>query len=111
MMNKEQVLKAIENGDLEVNWEFWDYEDEHGHKLARHELLEDGEPSLYEVLYPEHEDLQELREDLMQAEDEADYVAIERIKAEIDDRISGVERNDVFDYDAEPSVLFDGQYI
>ena len=110
-MNKQQVLENIENGALEVNWEYWDYEDEDGHKFARHEVLEDGEPTLYEVIYPEHEDLQELREDLMQAQDEEDYEAIERIKVEIDDRISNVEHNDVFDYDAEPSVLFDGQYI
>ena len=110
-MNKQQVLENINKGAFKVNWEYNEIEEEDIHKFARHEVLIDGEVSEYEVLYPEHEDIQELREDLAEAEDHGDVEEIERIKYEIYDRLSGVEQNEVFDYDAEPSVLFDGQYI
>ena len=110
-MNKQQVLENINKEVYAVNWEYNEIEEEGIHKFARHEVLIDGEVSEYEVLYPEHEDLQELREYLSEAEDHGDVEEIELIKAEINDRLSGVEQNDVFDYDAEPSVLFNGQYI
>lgn len=110
-MEKQQVLQNIESGLYQVNWEYNEIEYEDIHKLARHVVLIDGEVSEYEVLYPEHEDLQELREELAEAEDHGDAEEIERIEYKIYDRLSGVEQNDVFDYDAEPSVLFNGKYI
>ena len=110
-MNKQQVLENINKEVFKVNWEYNEIEEEDIHKFARHKVLIDGEVSEYEVLYPEHEDLQELREELAEAEDHGDAEEIERIEYEIYDRLSGVEQNDVFDYDAEPSVLFNGHYI
>ena len=110
-MNKQQVLENINKEVYAVNWEYNEIEEEDIHKFARHEVLISGEVSEYEVLHPEHEDIQELRESLSEAEDHGNVKEIELIKAEINDRLSGVEQNDVFDYDAEPSVLFNGQYI
>lgn len=110
-MNKQQVLENINMEVFKVNWEYNEIEEEDIHKFARHEVLINGEVSEYEVLYPEHEDIQELRENLSKAEDHGNVEEIEIIEEEINERLSGVEQNDVFDYDAEPSVLFNGQYI
>lgn len=110
-MNKQQVLENINKEVFKVNWEYNEIEEEDIHKLARHEVLIDGEVSEYEVLYPEHEDIQELREELAEAEDYDNAEEIERIEYKLYDRLAGVEQNEVFDYDAEPSVLFNGQYI
>lgn len=110
-MNKQQVLENINKEVFKVNWEYNEIEEEDIHKFARHEVLIDGEVSEYEVLYPEHEDIQEIREDLAEAEDNGDEKEIEELEYKLYDRLAGVEQNDVFDYDAVPSVLFNGQYI
>lgn len=110
-MEKQQVLKNIENGLYQVNWDFNEIEEEDIHKLARHEVLIDGEVSEYEVLYPEREDLQELREEIEEKNDLGEWLEAEDLEFKLYDRLAGVEQNDVFDYDAEPSVLFNGRYI
>lgn len=110
-MNKQQVLENINKEVFKVNWDYNEIEWEDIHKLARHEVLIDGEVSEYEVLYPEHEDIQELREELAEAEDYGSEKEIQELEYKLYDRLAGVEQNDVFNYDAEPSVLFNGQYI
>ena len=110
-MEKQQVLKNIENGLYQVNWEYNEIEEEDIHKLARHEVLIDGEVSEYEVLYPEHEDIQELREGIEEKNDAGEWLEAEDLEFALYDRLAGVEQNNVFNYDAEPSVLKNGQYI
>lgn len=110
-MDKQQVLENIKKGLFKVNWEFNEIEDEDMHKFARHEVLIDGEFIGYEVLYPEHEDIQELREEIEEKNDSGEWLEAEDLEFELYDRLAGVEQNEVFDYDAEPSVLFNGQYI
>lgn len=110
-MKKQQVLENINKEVFAVNWEYNEIEEEDIHKFARHAVLVNGEVSEYEVLYPEHEDIQELREELAEAEDYGNEKEIKQIEYKLYDRLAGVEQNEVFDYDAEPSVLFNGQYI
>lgn len=110
-MNKQELLENINNEIFAVNWEYNDIEEEDIRKFARHEVLIDGEVSEYEVLYPEHDDIQELREDLAEAEDYGNEKSIKELEYKLHERLANVEQNEVFKYDAEPSVLKNGQYI
>lgn len=111
-MNAPQVIEKIENGDWEVEYDYFDLEILDGHYYVRHSINVNDEVSEYEVEFPEHEDIQELREEIYEAEDLGDsFERIDELKAILNDRLSGVEHNDVYDYEAVPSVLHKGFYI
>ena len=111
--NKEQVLRKIENGELEVNYEYYSLDDDYGHKVVVHGVLHpSGEVSDYEVEYYEHEDIQEMREAINEAVDNGEqFEHIYELEKVLIERIGNVEHNDVFDYDGDVSVLKDGFYI
>lgn len=112
-LNAKQVLQKIENGELEVNYEYYSLDDDYGHKVVVHGVLHpSGEVSDYEVEYYEHEDIQEMRQAIEEAEESGEsFERIDELKAILNDRISNVEHNDVFDYDGDVSVLKNGFYI
>lgn len=101
---KQQILDAIKNNKLEINWEQYDFDGYH--ILHKVEGFEDD----VEVGYPEIKELQHLREDL---EDEKLYGEGEQgelyweILDEIEYILSG-GLDDVFDYDAEPKIYVNG---
>lgn len=112
-LNAEQVLQKIENGELEVNYEYYNLEESDGCKSVVHGVLfPDGEVSDYEVEFYEYEDIQEMREAIYEAVDNGEQPEhIYELEKNLNDRIGNVEHNDVFDYDGDVSVLEDGFYI
>ena len=109
-LNKENVLNAVEFNKAEVDFDGWDYDQIHGVNYALHDVKLDVEEDV-QVAYPEHQELQDSREQLDELllegcdHESEEYMAVyEKIY-----RYIIGEMNDIYDYDAEPKVLIDGQ--
>lgn len=109
-MNKGLILENVAKGVWEVDFDRWGFDESEvsGGKYIVHMVMHEGD-DLIEIAYPEQEDIIKLREDLYEAKlSRQPLEVIERIGWFIVDRLSGVEINDVYDYDADPIVSVNG---
>lgn len=109
-MNKGLILENVAKGVWEVDFDMWGLgkSEVSGEKYIIHNVMHEGD-DLIEVAYPEQEDIIKLREDSKEAKLHGKPLeVIEHAKWLIVDRLSDVEINDIYDYDADPVVLVNG---
>lgn len=113
-MNKQKILCAVNLGKVDYNE--WDYQHIGGDEHVVHDVVI-GSYDLVQVAFPQKQYIINLKEEL---EDEKLYASEDEVDEwgkskryyqlldELEHWLSG-EVNDIFDYDAEPIVLINGQ--
>lgn len=108
ILDKNYILNALKSGELEADFDSWDFDEIFGVRHAVHDIKEVSD---VQVAFPEHQELQDLREELKETLLEGyDHESKKYLKIfdEISSFLEG-EMNDVYDYETEPKVLIDGQ--